>query len=77
MLSCVSMVVAYIVKVKRKGMARDNNMLDAIPIEQPLPISTFRLSFQYFIFGIADLFTYIGLPEFFYSEAPKGLLDIF
>lgn len=34
------------------------------------------ISFQYFIFGIADLFTYVGLLEFFYSEAPKELKSI-
>jgi len=68
------MAVASIVEVKRKRVARDNNMLDAVPILMPpLPISTFWLSFQYFIFGIADMFTYVGLLQFFYSEAPKGL----
>ncbi|KAK7306453.1 hypothetical protein VNO77_44394 [Canavalia gladiata] len=73
-LSCISMAVASIIEIKRKGVARDNNMLDAEPIIMPpLPISTFWLSFQYFIFGIADMFTYIGLLHFFYSEAPKGL----
>ncbi|KAI4332433.1 hypothetical protein L6164_017343 [Bauhinia variegata] len=72
-LSSISMAVAAIVEVKRKGVARDHNMLDAQPVTQPLPISTFWLSFQYFIFGIADLFTYVGLLEFFYSQAPKGL----
>jgi len=75
-LSSISMAVAAILEVKRKGVARDHNMLDAIPVLQPLPISTFWLSFQYFIFGIADLFTYVGLLEFFYSEAPKGLKSI-
>lgn len=63
-------------EVKRKGVARHNDMLDAIPVVQPLPISVFWLSIQYFIFGIADLFTYVGLLEFFYSEAPKGLKSI-
>ena len=72
-LSCISMAVASIMEVKRKQVARDNNMLDAIPVIQPLPISTFWLSFQYFIFGIADMFTYVGLLQFFYSESPKGL----
>jgi len=73
-LSCISMAVASIVEVKRKRVARDNNMLDAVPLLMPpLPISTFWLSFQYFIFGIADMFTYVGLLQFFYSEAPKGL----
>ncbi|KAI5331420.1 hypothetical protein L3X38_021977 [Prunus dulcis] len=75
-LSCVSMAVAGIMEVKRKDVARDHNMLLARPVLQPLPISTFWLSFQYFIFGIADLFTYVGLLEFFYSEAPMGLKSI-
>ena len=75
-LSCISMAVAGFLELKRKGVARDHNMLDAIPVIQPLPISTFWLSFQYFIFGIADLFTYVGLLEFFYSEAPNGLKSI-
>ncbi|KAM7262610.1 hypothetical protein ACFE04_000293 [Oxalis oulophora] len=72
-LSAVSMAVAGLLEVKRKGVARDHNMIDAQPISQPLPISVFWLSFQYFIFGIADMFTYVGLLEFFYSEAPKAL----
>ncbi|KAJ1426186.1 Proton-dependent oligopeptide transporter family [Sesbania bispinosa] len=58
---------------ERKRVARDNNMLDALPGVEPLPLSIFWLSFQYFVFGIADMFTYVGLLEFFYSEAPKGL----
>ncbi|KAK3006529.1 hypothetical protein RJ639_015902, partial [Escallonia herrerae] len=75
-LSAVSMGAAAIMEVKRKEVARSNNMLDAIPVLQPLPISVFWLSFQYFIFGIADMFTYVGLLEFFYSQAPKGLKSI-
>ncbi|CAI0475636.1 unnamed protein product [Linum tenue] len=72
-LSCISMTAASIMEVKRKAVARDHGMLDAIPVLQPLPISTFWLSIQFFIFGVADLFTYIGLLEFFYSEAPRAL----
>ncbi|KAH1134726.1 hypothetical protein GLYMA_05G163000v4 [Glycine max] len=72
-LSSISMAVAAIIEVKRKGVARDNNMLNALPVLQPLPISIFWISFQYFVFGIADMFTYVGLLEFFYSEAPKSL----
>ncbi|CAJ2677305.1 unnamed protein product [Trifolium pratense] len=72
-LSSISMAIAAIVEVKRKNVARDHNMLDAIPGLQPLPFSIFWLSFQYFVFGIADMFTYVGLLEFFYSQAPKGL----
>ncbi|KAI3408018.1 uncharacterized protein J3R85_020538, partial [Psidium guajava] len=75
-LSAISMAVAAIVEVKRKKVARDHGMLDARPVAQPLPISVFWLSFQYFIFGIADLFTYVGLLELFYSEAPKGIKSL-
>ncbi|XP_052181882.1 protein NRT1/ PTR FAMILY 4.5-like [Diospyros lotus] len=76
LLSSVSMAAAGLMEVKRKQVARNHGMLDAIPILQPLPISVFWLSIQYFIFGIADLFTYVGLLEFFYSQAPKGLKAI-
>ncbi|XVE51518.1 hypothetical protein DITRI_Ditri02bG0048500 [Diplodiscus trichospermus] len=75
-LSAISMAMAAIMEVKRKDVARDHNMLDAIPVVQPLPISVFWLSFQYFIFGIADMFTYVGLLEFFYSQAPKGIKTV-
>lgn len=70
------MAVAAAVEVKRKAVARNRHMLDAMPVLQPLPISVFWLSFQYFIFGIADSFTYVGLLEFFYSEAPKDLKSV-
>lgn len=76
LLSSLSMAAAAIFEVKRKEVAIENNMLDAIPVLQPLPISVFWLSIQYFIFGIADMFTYVGLLEFFYSQAPKGLKAI-
>ncbi|KAI9120920.1 hypothetical protein K1719_007953 [Acacia pycnantha] len=72
-LSCISMAISAVIEVKRKQVARDHNMLDAIPVLNPLPMSIFWLSFQFFVFGIADLFTYVGLLEFFYSEAPKAL----
>lgn len=75
-LSSISMAMASIMEVKRKAVARDHKMLDAIPGLQPLPISVFWLSLQYFIFGIADMFTYVGLLEFFYSEAPKALKTV-
>ncbi|KAL8460749.1 hypothetical protein ACS0TY_032311 [Phlomoides rotata] len=76
-LSSLSMAVAAIVEVKRKQVARDHNMLDEIPILQPpIPISVFWLSFQYFIFGIADMFTYVGLLEFFYHQVPRDLKSI-
>lgn len=75
-LSCISMASAALMEDKRKKVARDHNMLDANPSKQHLPISVFWLSIQYFIFGIADMFTYVGLLEFFYSQAPKKIKSI-
>ncbi|XP_071739884.1 protein NRT1/ PTR FAMILY 4.5-like [Rutidosis leptorrhynchoides] len=75
-LSALSMAIAGLMEVKRKNVARDHNMLDAIPVLQPLPISVFWLSIQYFVFGVADMFTYVGLLEFFYSQAPKPIKSI-
>nr|XP_043621394.1 protein NRT1/ PTR FAMILY 4.6-like [Erigeron canadensis] len=76
LLSSLSMAIAGIMEIKRKNVAKDHNMLDAIPVLQPLPISVFWLSFQYFVFGIAEMFTYVGLLEFFYSQAPKSIKSI-
>ncbi|KAK9268117.1 hypothetical protein L1049_010557 [Liquidambar formosana] len=75
-LGSLSMAIAAIMEVKRKNVARSHNMLDAIPTTHPLPMSVFWLSFQFFIFGIADIFTYVGLLHFFYMEAPKSLKSI-
>ncbi|KAJ6935796.1 nitrate transporter 1:2 [Populus alba x Populus x berolinensis] len=61
------MASAALMEVKRRDVARDHN---------PLPISTLWISIKFFIFDIADMFTYVGLLEFFYSEAPKGLKSI-
>ncbi|KAJ7977791.1 protein NRT1/ PTR FAMILY 4.5-like [Quillaja saponaria] len=66
-LSSISMAVAGLVEVKRRNQV----------IKDPTkPISLFWLSFQYGIFGIADMFTLVGLLEFFYKEAPAGMKSL-
>ncbi|PIA54166.1 hypothetical protein AQUCO_00900610v1 [Aquilegia coerulea] len=75
-LSIFSMTAAAIVEIKRKGIAGEYNLVHANPNISPLPMSVFFLGFQYFIFGIADLFTFVGLLEFFYSQAPKGFRSL-
>ena len=67
LLYSLSMATAATMEVKRKAVARDHNMIDARPLLQPLPISIMWLSFQFFIFGVADMFTFVGLLEFFYT----------
>ncbi|XAR52770.1 hypothetical protein NMG60_11021022 [Bertholletia excelsa] len=66
-LSVVSMAVAALIEVKRRHQSLKN------PLQ---PISLFWLSFQYGIFGIADMFTLVGLLEFFYKEAPTCMKSL-
>ncbi|KAG9458158.1 hypothetical protein H6P81_002666 [Aristolochia fimbriata] len=75
-LSIFSMAAAAIVEIKRKDVAEEHNLVLANPMIDPLPMSVFTLSFQYFIFGIADLFTFVGLLEFFYSQTPGSLRSL-
>ncbi|KAK9041731.1 hypothetical protein V6N11_016821 [Hibiscus sabdariffa] len=64
-LSAISMAIAGIVEVKRRDQAHKG-----------MAISLFWLSFQFGIFGIADMFTLVGLMEFFYKEAPIGMRSL-
>ncbi|KAI9156482.1 hypothetical protein LWI28_007409 [Acer negundo] len=66
-LSAISMAVAGFIEVKRRNQSNKNILK---------PISLFWLSFQYGIFGIADMFTLVGLLEFFYKEAPLGMRSL-
>ncbi|KAI3448420.1 hypothetical protein Pfo_005085 [Paulownia fortunei] len=66
-LSALSMSIAALVEVKRRNQSLKN------PLK---PISLFWLAFQYGIFGIADMFTLVGLLEFFYKEAPAGMKSL-
>ncbi|KAL3530100.1 hypothetical protein ACH5RR_009422, partial [Cinchona calisaya] len=66
-LSIISMSIAGVIEIKRRHQALKN------PLK---PISLFWLSFQYGVFGIADMFTVIGLMEFFYREAPKWMRSL-
>ncbi|KAG5033921.1 hypothetical protein JHK87_008831 [Glycine soja] len=72
-LSAVSMAVAGFVETRRKSVAIQHNMVDST---EPLPISVFWLGFQYAIFGAADMFTLIGLLEFFYAESSAGMKSL-
>lgn len=66
-LSIVSMAVAALVEINRKHHS----------LKDPLkPIHLGWLGFQYSIFGIADMFTLVGLIEFFYKEAPVGMRSL-
>jgi len=70
-LSVLSMIIAADVEVKRTNKAKEYGLLDNP--EATIPLSIFWLVPQYFTFGIADMFTYIGVLEFFYDQAPDSM----
>ena len=72
-LSAISMTVAGIVEKKRKNVAIDHGMVDSLA---PLPMNLLWLGYQYAIFGAADMFTLVGLLEFFYAESSAGMKSL-
>ncbi|KAL1214484.1 Protein NRT1/ PTR FAMILY 5.11 [Cardamine amara subsp. amara] len=66
-LSIIAMVVAALVETKRLQTARDNFTI---------PMSVWWLVPQYFICGISDVFTMVGLQEFFYDQIPSELRSV-
>ncbi|PUZ44635.1 hypothetical protein GQ55_8G122100 [Panicum hallii var. hallii] len=65
--------VAALVEIKRKKVAEDNGLMDAT---SGIPISVFWLTVQFFLLGIVDVTSFVGLLEFFYSEASMGMKSI-
>ncbi|EOY14601.1 Nitrate transporter 1:2, putative [Theobroma cacao] len=69
-LSTISMAIAGVMETRRKSVAVRHNMVDST---EPLPMSVFWLGFQYAVFGLADMFTLVGLLEFFHAESSDGM----
>lgn len=64
-ISTMSMVVACIVEVVRLGEVGRMNLYTST---DPVPMSVFWLTPQYFIIGAAEIMVNIGTMELFYSE---------
>lgn len=63
-LSILAMAVAAIVESKRLSMSKKIGPLETVPL------SIFWLLPQYILLGISDIFTVVGMQEFFYTEVP-------
>ncbi|TKW27112.1 hypothetical protein SEVIR_3G236900v4 [Setaria viridis] len=73
-LSLLSMVIAALVETRRLRVARDAGVVDEPKI--PVPMSLWWMVPQYVLFGAADVFTMVGLQEFFYDQVPDKLRSL-
>ncbi|KAL2327667.1 hypothetical protein Fmac_021094 [Flemingia macrophylla] len=73
-LSIISMAVAAFVEVKRKKAAIHSGLMD--DASKPLPITFFWIALQFVILGCADLFSFAGMLEFFFTEAPTTMRSL-
>ncbi|KFK41630.1 hypothetical protein AALP_AA2G152700 [Arabis alpina] len=66
-LSILMMVAAALVETKRLQAAR---------ADVTIPISVWWLIPQYVIYGVSEVFTAVGLQEFFYDQVPSELRSV-
>ncbi|CAN8312945.1 unnamed protein product [Cochlearia groenlandica] len=74
LLSFIAMVIAALVETKRLKTAADHGLVDLPDIT--VPMSVWWLVPQYVLFGVSDVFTMVGLQEFFYDQVPTELRSV-
>ncbi|PIN13442.1 H+/oligopeptide symporter [Handroanthus impetiginosus] len=70
----LSVVIAAFVEKRRLSIAIQHGLVD-LP-KATIPMSVWWLAPQYMLYGIADVFTIVGLQEFFYNQIPGELRSI-
>ncbi|PIA54397.1 hypothetical protein AQUCO_00900739v1, partial [Aquilegia coerulea] len=68
-ISIFAMLAAGWVEVRRLNLVRENNYYDL----KFLPMTIFWQIPQYFLIGLAEVFTFVGQMQFFYDEAPDAM----
>lgn len=66
--SVIAMIIAALVETRRLHISRKMEMLGSH--SETVPFSIFWLLPQYILLGVSDIFTVVGMQEFFYSEVP-------
>ncbi|XP_048332041.2 protein NRT1/ PTR FAMILY 5.10 isoform X2 [Ziziphus jujuba] len=73
-LSVLSMALAAVVETKRLKTAQEYGLVDKP--NMTVPMSVWWLAPAYLLLGVADVFTMVGLQEFFYDQVPNELRSI-
>ncbi|GLJ13509.1 hypothetical protein SUGI_0214040 [Cryptomeria japonica] len=73
-ISVISMIVAAMTEMKRLQAAREYGLIDMPQVT--IPLSVWWLLPQYILFGISDVFTYLGLQEYFYDQMPDSMRSL-
>lgn len=74
-ISVLCMASAALVETRRVNMAKKyHGLVAGAPVR--LPISVFWLVPQFVLLGIADVFTLVGLQEYFYDQGPDGMRSL-
>ncbi|KAJ1703233.1 hypothetical protein LUZ63_003012 [Rhynchospora breviuscula] len=73
-LSLLAVVVAALVEIKRLKTATEYGLVDKPKVA--VPMSLWWMVPQYLLFGMADVFTIVGMQEFFYDQVPDALRSL-
>ncbi|RZC47517.1 hypothetical protein C5167_040471 [Papaver somniferum] len=66
-------VIGAVIEKKRKGVAEAHGLLDS---GNQVPMSVMWLGLQFFVLGINDVTTFVGLLEFFNTEVSRGMKSL-
>ncbi|CAJ1978246.1 unnamed protein product [Sphenostylis stenocarpa] len=70
-ISIVTVVTAAVIETKRLKTAQESGVVDEP--NATVPMSIWWLIPQYMLFGVSEVFTMVGLQEFFYDQVPNEL----
>jgi peptide/histidine transporter 3/4 len=73
-LSAVSIAFAALVEMKRLEIAQESGLVNEPNVT--VPMSVWWLVPSYVLFGVADVFTMVGLQELFYDQVPSDLKSV-
>ncbi|KAJ9185070.1 hypothetical protein P3X46_004742 [Hevea brasiliensis] len=74
MVNIFQTIISALTEMKRKRVAAKYNLLD--DPKAIIPISVFWLVPQFFLHGIAEVFTTVGQTEFLYDQSPESMRSI-